>query len=149
MCSRMFELLSSKQEKAGLVFTFEHKVNKSVVRSHIKSIKTAWKATLRRAKVRPLRFKDCRTTFNSRLIECGVVKDVRMELMGHSRNEDVNDLYSQIELPLLREAIGKLEVWVEIQKRKEKKQQETQNKDAGTAPAEISTLPQQGEQPNV
>jgi len=31
--------------------------------------------------------------------------------MGHSRNEDTNDLYSHIELPLLREAIRKFEEW--------------------------------------
>jgi hypothetical protein len=74
-------------------------------------IKTAWKAAVRRAGIRPFRFKDLRSTFNSRLIEAGVIKDVRKELMGHSRNEDTNDLYSHIELPLLREAIGKLEAW--------------------------------------
>ena len=44
----------------------------------------------------------------------GVIKDVRMELMGHSRNEDTNDLYSQIELPTLREAIAKLEAWTNL-----------------------------------
>ena len=36
-----------------------------------------------------------------------------MELMGHSRNEDTNDLYSQIELSLLRDAIAKLESWAD------------------------------------
>jgi len=33
-----------------------------------------------------------------------------MELMGPSRNDDTNDLYSQIELPFFREAISKLEL---------------------------------------
>src|SRR5262249_26451361 len=60
-----------------------------------------------------------RSSFNSRLIEAGVIKDVRKELMGHSRNEDTNDLYSHIELPILREAIEKLEQWVAKHNRKE------------------------------
>jgi hypothetical protein len=34
------------------------------------------------------------------LIEAGLIKDVRKELMGHSRNEDTNDRYSHIELPI-------------------------------------------------
>jgi hypothetical protein len=77
------------------------------------------KAAVRRAGIRPFRFKDLRATFNSRLIEAGVIKDVPKELMGHSRNEDTNDLYSHIELPILREAIEKLELWVEKHTRKE------------------------------
>jgi len=77
---------------------------------------------LRKSGIRRFRFKDLRTAFNSRLIEAGVIKDVRMELMGHSRNEDTNDLYSQIELPLLREAISKLEVWRQTQSERLRKE---------------------------
>lgn len=98
----------------------------------IHQLKTGWKAALRRAKLRYYRFKDLRSSFNSRLIEAGVIKDVRKELMGHSRNEDTNDLYSHIELPVLREAIEKLEQWVEKQTRKE---------EAASKPAQ-STQPQ-------
>jgi len=103
MTHRVFELLSQQPLPDGLIFTYEGKP--------IHRIKTAWKAAVRRAGIRSFRFKDLRATFNSRLIEAGVIKDVRKELMGHSRNEDTNDLYSHIELPLLREAIGKLEAW--------------------------------------
>ncbi len=103
LTSRLFELLSKEQSREGLVFTFKGE--------SINRIKTAWKGALKRAKVQAYRFKDLRSTFNSRLIEAGVIKDVRKELMGHSRNEDTNDLYSHIELPLLREAIRKLEEW--------------------------------------
>jgi integrase len=111
LTKRLFELLSNEQKPEGLIFTLNGKP--------IHQLKTGWKAAIRRAKLRNYRFKDLRSSFNSRLIEAGVIKDVRKELMGHSRNEDTNDLYSHIELPILREAIEKLEQWVEKQKRKE------------------------------
>jgi integrase len=107
MSERLYDLLSEKPQAEGLIFTYQDKP--------LHRIKTAWKAAVRRAGIRPFRFKDLRATFNSRLIEAGVIKDVRKELMGHSRNEDTNDLYSHIELPLLREAIAKLEAWRERQ----------------------------------
>jgi integrase len=107
MTKRLYDLLSEKPQAEGLIFTYQDKP--------VHRIKTAWKAAVRRAQIRPFRFKDLRATFNSRLIEAGVIKDVRKELMGHSRNEDTNDLYSHIELPLLREAIARLEAWRERQ----------------------------------
>lgn len=100
---RLFALLSAEPKRTGPIFVFDNEP--------IKGIKTTWRTAIRKSGIRPFRFKDLRTSFNSRLIEAGVIKDVRMELMGHSRNEDTNDLYSQIELPLLREAIAKLETW--------------------------------------
>ena len=48
-----------------------------------------------------------------------MIKDVRKELVGHSHNEDTNDLYSHIELPHSAEAIEKLEQWVAKHKTKE------------------------------
>ncbi len=47
----------------------------------------------------------------------GVLQEVRREILGHSsqRSRDVNDRYTQIELPEKREAIRKLEVWLESQ----------------------------------
>jgi len=44
----------------------------------------------------------------------GVFQEVRREILGHSsqRSRDVNDRYTQIELPEKREAIRKLEVWL-------------------------------------
>jgi integrase len=100
---RLLSLLASEPKRNGPIFVFDSEP--------IKGIKTAWRTAIRKSGIRKFRFKDLRTSFNSRLIEAGVIKDVRMELMGHSRNEDTNDLYSQIELPLLREAIAKLETW--------------------------------------
>ena len=105
LSNRLLDLLSTERKPNGLVFTFGD--------DSIRSVKTAWRTAVRKSGIRQFRFKDLRTTFNSRLIEAGVIKDVRMELMGHSRNEDTNDLYSQIELPLLREAIAKLEAWAD------------------------------------
>src|SRR6266567_2225616 len=130
LSSRLFELLGMQRSPKGLIFTFGAE--------SIRSVKTAWRTAVRKAGIRPFRFKDLRTTFNSRLIEAGVIKDVRMELMGHSRNEDTNDLYSQIELPLLREAISKLEVW------REQKKQEIQKEANGNTterPADDSACP--------
>jgi len=99
---RFKELLSSKKQVEGLVFTFKGKP--------IQRIKTAWKATIRRAGIRYFRFQDLRHTFNTRLMEAGVVQDVRKALMGHSSGEEVNSLYTHVELPVKREAIRKLEV---------------------------------------
>jgi len=119
LTARFFDLLSKERGKEGLIFTFKGE--------SIQRIKTAWKGALKRAKVQYYRFKDLRSTFNSRLIEAGVIKDVRKELMGHSRNEDTNDLYSHIELPLLREAIRKLEEWREGELQKLAKEVDGQN----------------------
>jgi integrase len=131
MTQRLYELLSAESLPEGPIFTHKGKP--------IHRIKTAWKSAIRRAGIRPFRFKDLRSTFNSRLIEAGVIKDVRKELMGHSRNEDTNDLYSHIELPLLREAIAKLEVWHSKQMKPPDKEvnskadgRETDRGDAGT-----------------
>lgn len=125
LTGRLFDLLKSQPKKSGPIFTFEGEA--------IKAIKTAWRSAVRKAGIRPFRFKDLRTTFNSRLIEAGVIKDVRMELMGHSRNEDTNDLYSQIELPLLREAISKLEAW-------RQRQLDELKKDVGAANQETTSM---------
>ena len=47
----------------------------------------------------------------------GVLQEVRREILGHTsqRSRDVNDRYTQIELPEKREAIHKLEAWLEGQ----------------------------------
>lgn len=124
LTSRLFEMLSKEQNRDGLIFTFKGE--------SIQRIKTAWKGSLKRAKVQHYRFKDLRSTFNSRLIEAGVIKDVRKELMGHSRNEDTNDLYSHIELPLLREAIRKLEEWHKTELQKIPKEEDGPNPETTT-----------------
>lgn len=116
LTARLMELLSSLKKPEGIVFTFDGRP--------IHRIKTAWKATIRRAGIRYIRFHDLRHTFNTRLMEAGVLQDVRKALMGHSSGEEINSLYTHVELPVKREAIRKLEAWVDLQ-RKEIQHKET------------------------
>jgi len=104
---RVHDLLLATRKEEGLLFTFKGKP--------IRIIKTAWKSAVRRACIRYRRFHDLRHTFNTRLMEAGVMQEVRKALMGHSSGEDVNSIYTHIELPIKREAIRKLEVWVATQ----------------------------------
>lgn len=107
LTEEVYSLLLGRRQAEGLVFTFHNQP--------IKAIKTAWKAAIRRATIRYCRFHDLRHTFNTRLMEAGVIQDVRKALMGHSTGEDVNSIYTHIELPAKREAIRKLELWMEKQ----------------------------------
>jgi integrase len=107
LTERLHSLLLSKRQMEGLVFTFH---NRSIT-----TIKTGWKAAIRRADIRYYRFHDLRHTFNTRLMEAGVIQDVRRALMGHSTGRDVNSIYTHVELPVKREAIRKLELWMAAQ----------------------------------
>lgn len=122
LTERLAELLAgiNHNNAEGLLFTFKGRP--------IHKIKTAWKAAIRRAGIRYLRFHDLRHTFNTRLMEAGVLQDVRKALMGHSSGEEVNSLYTHVELPVKREAIRKLEEWVTNQRR----QLPEQGEDDGT-----------------
>jgi integrase len=103
LTDRLFNLLWEMREDEGLIFTFKGKP--------IHSLKTAWKAAIRRAGIRPCRFHGLRHTFNTRLLEAGVIREVRMSLMGHSLGDDPQATYSHIELPIKRQAVRKLEQW--------------------------------------
>ena len=118
LTARLAHLLATlKHDKTeGLVFTFKGRP--------IQRIKTAWKAAVRRSGIRYFRFHDLRHTFNTRLMEAGVLQDVRKALMGHSSGEEVNSLYTHVELPVKREAIRKLEAWVEAEREKQKSETE-------------------------
>ena len=107
LTARLLELLKSIQKPEGTVFTFHEQP--------LHRIKTAWKAALRRSQIRPLRFHDLRHSFNTRLMEAGVMQEVRKALMGHSSGEDVHATYVHVELPHKRDAIHKLEVWLASQ----------------------------------
>src|SRR5208282_412750 len=61
-------------------------------------------------------FHDLRHCFNCRLMEAGVLQEVRKALMGHSSGEDVHSTYVHVELPMKRDAIRKLEVWIRSQR---------------------------------
>jgi integrase len=104
LTERVHSLLAPRQQPEGMVFTFHDRP--------VKAIKTAWKATIRRAAIRYFRFHDLRHTFNTRLMEAGVIQDVRKALMGHSSGESMNSIYTHVELPAKRKAIQKLEAWI-------------------------------------
>lgn len=107
LTERVYAVLYARRQSSGLVFTFHN--------NPIHQVKTAWKAAIRRAGIRYYRFHDLRHTFNTRLMEAGVMQEVRKALMGHSSGEEVNSMYTHIELPVKREAIRKLEQWVREQ----------------------------------
>jgi integrase len=110
LTARLVALLSARAKCDGLVLTFKARP--------LTRIKTAWKTAIRRAGIRTFRFHDLRHTFNTRLMEAGVMPDVRKALMGHSSGEDVHAIYTHVELPMKREAIRKLEAWT-VEQRKE------------------------------
>jgi integrase len=107
LTEQLNSMLRSRLKPEGLVFTFQNVA--------IKAVKTAWKAAIRRSGIRYRRFHDLRHTFNTRLMEAGVIQDVRRALMGHSMGEDTNALYTHVELPAKREAIRRLELWMAAQ----------------------------------
>jgi integrase len=104
LTQRLHDLLLANHQDEGYVFTFNDRP--------LYRIKTAWKHAIGRAKIRYYRFHDLRHTFNTRLMEAGVMQEVRKALMGHSSGEDVHSRYTHVELPVKREAIRKLEAWV-------------------------------------
>lgn len=103
MTQRVFKLLTSMRKRSGLLFLFRGK--------SISKLKTAWGGAIRRSKINRLRFHDLRHTFNTRLLEAGVIADTRKALMGHSDGSDVHAGYSHVEVHLLRDAIARLEAW--------------------------------------
>lgn len=102
LTDRVLSLLSAKRKDSGLIFTFDGKP--------IFSLKTGWKAAIRRAGIRHIRFHYLRHTFNTRLLELGVPREVRMALLGHTFG-DTHESYEHVELPLKREAVRKLDAW--------------------------------------
>jgi integrase len=109
LTDQLFEMLLALRRPQGPVFTYDGDA--------IKVIKTTWASSLRRSGIRHFRFHDLRHTANTRMMLAGVLQEVRREILGHSsqRSRDINDRYTQIELPEKREAIRKLEVWLDGQ----------------------------------
>jgi integrase len=102
LTDRVLTLLSGMTKDTGLIFTFG---------GHpIQSLKTGWKAAIRRAGIRHIRFHYLRHTFNTRLLELSVPREVRMALLGHTFG-DTHESYEHVELPLKREAIRRLDAW--------------------------------------
>ena len=108
LTTRLLKVLLANRQENGPVFVYND--------NPVQTIKTAWKSAIRRAGIRYFRFHDLRHTFNTRLMEAGVLQEVRKALMGHSSGEQVHSVYTHIELPVKRQAIARLEDWVEAQK---------------------------------
>ena len=131
LTDRLYELLLQSRKAEGLVISYKGKP--------VRIVKRAWKTALKNAGIRHVRFHDLRHTFNTRLMEAGVMQEVRMALMGHSSGSKVHATYTHIELPVKREAIRKLEDWVNIQIKTEKENKEKH--DASTESKRTESAP--------
>ena len=128
LTERLITFLLEARKPEGLVIDF---------RGHpVRIVKRSWKSALKNAGIRHVRFHDLRHTFNTRLMEAGVLQEIRMTLMGHSPGARVHALYTHIELPAKREAIRKLEQWV-----KEQPQQITEKDNASSKTDESESTP--------
>ena len=107
LTERLYEVLLRMDRTEGRVFTYKGRP--------IRNIATTWQRSLDRAGLRYFRFHDLRHSFNTRLMEAGVMQEVRMALMGHVNPQKVHSIYTHVELPLKREAILRLEKWVDNQ----------------------------------
>ena len=114
LSERLFQWLAANRSDQGIVFAYEGQ--------QVRIIKRSWKTALKNAGIRYVRFHDLRHTFNTRLMEAGVLQEIRMALMGHSSGSKVHATYTHIELPAKREAIRKLEVWVNQQQQQPSKE---------------------------
>ena len=132
LTERLLELLLHSRQAEGLIIGFRGRP--------VRNIKSTWKTALRNAGIRHVRFHDLRHTFNTRLMEAGVLQEIRMALMGHSSGSKVHATYTHIELPAKRKAVRMLETWVN-QQQQELNQQEKE--DARTEDDGIETGPGQ------
>jgi integrase len=103
LSERLHQLLAKDQQPEGLIVGYRGRA--------VRIVKRSWKTALKNAGIRHVRFHDLRHTFNTRLMEAGVLQEIRMALMGHSPGSKVHATYTHIELPVKREAIQKLEQW--------------------------------------
>jgi integrase len=116
LTSRLIALLSERRKQmehpTGPVFTFQGR--------QVGDLKRSWETAQRDAKLSiRYRFHDLRHTFATRLMEAGVVQDIRMALMGHEPRT-VHWGYTHVELPAKKMAIKKLEEWRKRQEKRRK-----------------------------
>lgn len=108
MTERLHQLLLGRREAKGLIIDYKGQP--------VRNVKRSWQTALKNAHLRHIRFHDLRHTFNTRLMEAGVLQEIRMALMGHSSGSKVHSIYTHIELPAKRKAIRMLEQWVQEQR---------------------------------
>jgi integrase len=125
LTARVSELLSRRKQTEGLLFTYRGKP--------VKLLKTGWKGALSRSGIRPMRFHGLRHTFNTRLMEAGVMQEIRKSLMGHSSGGEINAIYTHVELPAKREAIQKLERWIAAEQKARKEKQEADGEERASS----------------
>ena len=134
LTTRVREILEPRHQADGDVFQY---------RAHrLGTVKTAWKTALTRAGLRHVRFHDLRHTFNTRLLEAGVLQEVRKALMGHTSGAGVHGQYTHVELPLKRNAIAALEQWWTAQCRLVDQKQPHQPKEDPHEPATQDARPE-------
>jgi integrase len=110
-------VLEADRQPSGFVFTRNGQPMSWIRKGFLGGIK--------RAGLRHFRFHDLRHTFNTRLMEAGVIQDVRMAIMGHSGGSKVHSMYTHVELPIKRQAISQLEAWVNQQQQQPTEQEQT------------------------
>jgi integrase len=120
LTERLCDCLKEQHKPEGLVIQFHDQP------VHI--VKRTWRTALKRSGIRHVRFHDLRHTFATRLMEAGVLQEVRMALMGHSPGAKIHAVYTHIELPTKRAAIRKLETWVHDQQQELKEQHDASTK---------------------
>jgi integrase len=113
LAAPLLEVLLPICDVRGLVFTYKGR--------GIADYKTAWNHAVKTSLSRHFLFHELRHTFNTRLMEAGVMQEIRKSLMGHSSGREINSIYTHVELPAKREAIRKLELWVKQQIRNQPK----------------------------
>ena len=116
LTDRLHRLLLENRNDSGVIVSYKDQP--------VRIVKRTWKTALKNARVRHVRFHDLRHTFNTRLMEAGVLQEIRMALMGHSAGSKVHATYTHIELPAKRKAIRTLEAWVNQQREQLKKEKE-------------------------
>jgi integrase len=110
LTKRVMSVLEADRQPSGFVFTRNGQPMSWIRKGFLGGVK--------RAGLRHFRFHDLRHTFNTRLMEAGVIQDVRMAIMGHSGGSKVHSMYTHVELPIKRQAISQLEAWVNQQQQK-------------------------------
>ena len=142
LTARLFKWISENRRDQGTVFGYNGE--------QVQFVKRSWGTALKHAGIRHVRFHDLRHTFNTRLMEAGVLQEIRMALMGHSAGSKVHATYTHIELPAKREAIRKLEAWVNQQQQQpetqEKNDASTERERSQTERSESAPGPQAGTQ---
>jgi integrase len=134
LTERLLKLLLGIRKDSGLLVDYKGQP--------VRIVKRSWATALKNAKLRHVRFHDLRHTFNTRLMEAGVLQEIRMALMGHSAGSRVHATYTHIELPAKRTAIRKLEQWAQDQRSQPKEKTdaitETERSESGQSASSSS-----------